>query len=106
MALSDSYRWSDDKGRSTLFHGFSWAAVVTETSVEIKGRGGQRLGGPCSSVAQGKRFVERWIWGRLRSTYRPIHRSAQRPPPAGPAGPDPTAWPFTGAPLNDPSGRR
>ncbi|WP_202844814.1 hypothetical protein [Luteimonas saliphila] len=58
--LPDSYRWADSDTGAVLFQRYGAVAKVT-----VDGRvtliGGKRIEGPAASLAQGKRFVERWI---------------------------------------------
>lgn len=58
--LPDSYRWADSDTGAVLF--LRYGAVA---SVAVDGRvtllGGKRIEGQAASLAQGKRFVERWI---------------------------------------------
>lgn len=68
--LPEGYWWSDAKDRSVLYLRYGWAATVTLTETEVRARGGRRLKGRCGSIAQGKRFVERWVVGQIYGTYR------------------------------------
>ena len=65
--LAPAYRWADSKDDSRLFLRYGWvASVVREGAgfqVKMKDWKGKDIGGPCASLAQGKRFVERWVEG-------------------------------------------
>lgn len=68
--LPGGYWWSDAKDRSVLYRCYGWAATVTPTETEVRTLRGRRLTGRCGSIAQGKRFVERWVIGQTYGTYR------------------------------------
>lgn len=77
--LPGGYWWSDAKDRSVLYLCYGWAATVTPTATEVRTRRGSPLKGRCGSIAQGKRFVERWVIGQTYGTYR--QERARRAPP-------------------------
>ncbi|WP_202841998.1 hypothetical protein [Luteimonas saliphila] len=58
--LPGSFRWSDSDTGSVLFLRYGAVASVTVDG-HVTLLGGKRVEGPAASLAQGKRFVERWI---------------------------------------------
>lgn len=79
LPLPGGYWWSDTADGSVLYLCYGWAASVTATETEVRGRGGSHLRGRCGSIAQGKRFVERWVLGSSTGTYR-RWKAARTPP--------------------------
>ena len=92
--LPDSYRWAHTEDCAILYLRWGWVATVKPGSVELKAGNGQNITGPCGSIEQGKRFVERWV----EATSRPQrYRRGPRRSFGPPLGPDPSKWPFSGA---------
>lgn len=67
--LGSSFHWLDCPEGSYLNYNARCIAVVKSGSVTIRWKG--CVTGRCGSVAQGKRYVERWMEGRLRRGGRP-----------------------------------
>ncbi|MGH8083882.1 MAG: hypothetical protein ACREPV_01220 [Lysobacter sp.] len=64
--LGQSFRWIDYDDMSCLMYNERGVAVVRPGEVVIRWPRGSELRGKCGSVAQGKRYVERWMDARLR----------------------------------------
>lgn len=62
--LGAAFTWIDSEGVSYLRYNTKTVAVVKPGEVVIRWRDVE-TGGPCRSIAQGKRYVERWIGARL-----------------------------------------
>lgn len=58
--LPASYRWTDGADASHLHYNFGCVASVTADG-RVTILAGKRIEGKAASVAQGKRYVERWI---------------------------------------------
>lgn len=76
--LHPNARWIEGDGGAFLHWLFACVATVrADGTVTITGWGGHVVGGKAASVAQGKRFVERWVakqgapWKRRDSLVRP-----------------------------------
>jgi hypothetical protein len=66
--LPDSYRWADAPAVATLYLRYGCAAKVTPGWVTVFADGPfPEVGGPCGSIAQGKRFAERFIQVRTKA---------------------------------------
>ena len=63
--LGASFHWLDNPDASYLRYNAATVAVVKPGEVVIRWRNVE-TGGPCRSIAQGKRYVERWLGVRLR----------------------------------------
>ncbi|HVI59330.1 MAG TPA: hypothetical protein VM619_10755 [Luteimonas sp.] len=84
--LPEGYWWSESEDGATLFLRYGWAATVTPSKVEVRCRDGRRLSGRCGSIAQGKRFVTRWLLAKLKpGGWRRAESRAPLLPPAPPS---------------------
>ena len=63
--LGAAFTWIDNPDASYLRYNTKTVAVVKPGEVVIRWRNVE-TGGPCRSIAQGKRYVERWLGVRLR----------------------------------------
>lgn len=58
--LPAPFHWITDGQAARLYMRYGWLATVRPGRVEI-GIGSGRVGGPCGSIEQGMRYVERWV---------------------------------------------
>lgn len=63
--LGQSFFWIDNPDASYLQYNARGVAVVKPGEVVIRW-GSREVHGRCGSIAQGKRYVERWMEARLR----------------------------------------
>ncbi len=63
--LGASFHWLGNSDASYLRYNAATVAVVKSGEVVIRWKGIE-TGGPCRSIPQGKRYVERWLGVRLR----------------------------------------
>ena len=63
--LGQSFHWIDYDDTSCLMYNARGVAVVKPGEVLIRWPRGAEIHGRCGSVAQGKRYVERWMEARL-----------------------------------------
>ena len=80
MPLPDAYRWSDSAdGSSQLYWNYGFvASVASDGATKIKLWDKREIHSKAASVAQGKRFIERWLLAQFSERARECARLRAR----------------------------